>query len=51
MMFIHLFISKNMKQKPVIQSSDQKKSHRDIPGVGDDALKDLDEERYHPYRC
>ena len=23
---------------------------RDVPGVGDDALKDLDEQRYHPYR-
>ena len=24
---------------------------RDVPGVGDDALKDLDEQRYYPHRC
>ena len=24
---------------------------RDVPGVGEDALKDLDERRYHPYWC
>ena len=24
---------------------------RDVPGVGEDALKDLDRERYHPNRC
>ena len=23
---------------------------RDVPGVGDDALQDLDDERNHPYR-
>ena len=27
----------------MIPSSDRKRSHRDVPGVGDDALKDLDE--------
>ncbi len=37
MMCIHLFILKNMKQKHVIQSLDQKEITRDIPGVGDDA--------------
>ena len=41
-MFIHLSILKNMKQKPEIQSWDRKET-RDVPGVGDDALKDLDE--------
>ena len=51
MMFIHLFISKNMKQKHVIQSWDQEEITRDIPGVGDDALKDLDDRGIIRYRC
>ncbi len=32
-----------MRQKPEIQSSDLRRSQEDIPNVGEDALKDLDE--------
>ena len=42
MMCTLLFILKNMNQKLVIRSLDQKKL-RDIPNVGEDALRNLDE--------
>ena len=32
-----------MKQRPETPNWDRKRSQGDVPGVGDDALKDLDE--------
>ncbi len=43
MMYIHPSILKNMKQKHVTPKLGPEEITRDVPGVGDDALKDLDE--------
>ena len=42
-MFIHPFILKSMKQKQRDTKLGPEEITRDIPGVGDDALKDPDE--------
>lgn len=41
--FTPLFILRSTKSKAAKQSSDPKEITRDIPNVGEDALKDLDE--------
>ena len=42
-MFTHLSTLKNTNQKRAIQSLDLEEITREIPNVGEDALKDLDE--------